>query len=141
MVDEAAMGELRTICPGAQEINEGGIAYILLPELKLPCAPAIVEALLCIQQHGGYTTRLFLAQQVPGPEAASLETAHARITAFHARQRIDGFCVEHDVPVYPGVATATEIEVALRSKKLETADAKAILGSNLVEIAKLFLCN
>jgi hypothetical protein len=66
MVDEAAMGELRTICPGAQEIIEAGITYIRLLELKLPCAPGVVEALLCIQQHGGYTTRLFLAQQVPG---------------------------------------------------------------------------
>jgi hypothetical protein len=28
MIDEAAMGELSTICPGAQEITEGGIAYL-----------------------------------------------------------------------------------------------------------------
>src|SRR5438445_12426029 len=66
MVDAAAMDELRTICPGAQEMIDGGITYIYFPELKPPCAPGIMEALLCIQQHGGYTTRLFLSQQVPG---------------------------------------------------------------------------
>jgi hypothetical protein len=65
MVDDAAMKELRAICPGAQEMIEAGIAYIHLPQLTLPCAPGVVEGLLCIQQHGGYTTRLFLSQQVP----------------------------------------------------------------------------
>jgi hypothetical protein len=66
MVGEAAMRELQTIVSGAQEMTEGGITYIHLPQLKLPCAPGAVEALLCIQQHGGYTTRLFLSQPVPG---------------------------------------------------------------------------
>lgn len=66
MVSEAALGELRAISPGAQEVIEAGITYILLPQLKLPCAPGMVEALLCIQQHGGYTTRLFLSVQVTG---------------------------------------------------------------------------
>lgn len=69
MVDAAAMNELHTICPGAQEMTEGGIAYIHLPELKLPCPPGIVEALLCIQQHSGYMTRLFLSKPVPGKGA------------------------------------------------------------------------
>ena len=69
MVDEAAMNELRAINPGAQEMSEAGITYIHLPILKLPCAPGEVEALLCIQQHGGYTTRLFFSLQVPGKGA------------------------------------------------------------------------
>lgn len=69
MVDQAAMDELRTLCAGAQEMSDGGISYIHLPTLKLPCAPGTVEALLCIQQHGGYTTRLFLSQQVQGKGA------------------------------------------------------------------------
>jgi len=69
MVDEAAMNELRAVAPGAQEMVEAGITYIHLPQLKLPCAPGTVEALLCIQQHGGYTTRLFLSQPVNGKGA------------------------------------------------------------------------
>jgi hypothetical protein len=52
MVHTAAMGEQHTICPGAQEIREAGITYIRLPELKLPCARGVAEALLRIQQHG-----------------------------------------------------------------------------------------
>lgn len=69
MVDEAAMNELRAISAGAQEMSEAGINYVYLPKLKLPCAPGDVEALLCIQQHGGYTTRLFLSKPVPGKGA------------------------------------------------------------------------
>lgn len=69
MVDETAMNELRVVVPGAQEMIEAGITFIHLPELKLPCAPGTVEALLCIQQHSGYTTRLFLSQPVGGKGA------------------------------------------------------------------------
>lgn len=66
MIAGSSMEELRAISPGAQEMTEAGISYLLLPRLKLPCAPGVVDALLCIQQHGGYTTRLFLSEQVPG---------------------------------------------------------------------------
>ncbi len=69
MVEEATMKELFAICPGAQEMIEGGITYIYLPQLKLPCAPGLIDGLLCIQQHGGYTTRLFLSQPVSGKGA------------------------------------------------------------------------
>lgn len=69
MISGSAMEELRAISPAAQELMEAGITYILLPKLKLPCAPGVVDALLCIQQHGGYTTRLFLSQQVSGKGA------------------------------------------------------------------------
>ena len=30
------------------------------------CAPREMQALLCLGQHGGYTTRLFLQQAIPG---------------------------------------------------------------------------
>lgn len=63
---EDAMRELKQICPGAQVMAEGGITYIFLPGLKHPCAPGILDGLLCPQQHGGYTTRLFLSAAVPG---------------------------------------------------------------------------
>jgi len=60
-IDE--MEDLRRICPGAREMSEGGVEYIFLPELKHPCAPGTLDALLCPQQHssGGYPTRLFLS--------------------------------------------------------------------------------
>lgn len=51
---------IQALCPGAQELSEAGIVYVYLPGLKLPCCEAPVDALLCPQQHGGYSTRLFL---------------------------------------------------------------------------------
>jgi hypothetical protein len=60
------MDDLRRMCPGAQEMSEGGIEYIFLPGLKHPCAPGTLDALLCPQQHGGYATRLFLSVPIPG---------------------------------------------------------------------------
>jgi len=61
-----AMEELRQICPDAQELGESGITYIFLPCLKHPCASGTLDGLLCPQQHGGYTTRLFLSVIIPG---------------------------------------------------------------------------
>lgn len=66
MIPEDAMSELRAICAGAQEMVEAGMIYVSLPKLRLPCAPAVLDGLLCLQQHAGYTTRLFLSAQVPG---------------------------------------------------------------------------
>lgn len=66
MIDEANMSELRALVPGAQVMVEAGITYIHLPRLKLPGGGPPVEALLCVQQHGGYVTRLFLTREVAG---------------------------------------------------------------------------
>jgi len=60
------IAELQAVSPGATEITEGGQVYIHLPTLALPdgCSPNRVEALLCLTQHGGYPTRLFLSHPV-----------------------------------------------------------------------------
>jgi hypothetical protein len=63
---EDAMSELRAICAGAQEMVEAAITYVYLPKLKLSCVPAALDGLLCVQQHSGYATRLFLSAEVPG---------------------------------------------------------------------------
>jgi hypothetical protein len=65
-VADESMEELKQFSTGAQEMTEAGITYVYLPGLKLPCAPGIVDGLLCVQQHGGYTTRLFLSVPVHG---------------------------------------------------------------------------
>jgi hypothetical protein len=64
MIATANMSELQAVCPGATEMSEGGRTFVHLPLLKLPegCAPPESEALLCITEHSGYTSRLFLAQ-------------------------------------------------------------------------------
>jgi hypothetical protein len=53
----------KTLYPGASLESEAGVRYILVPGLKIVAGNDIIErdALICPQQHGGYTTRLFLS--------------------------------------------------------------------------------
>lgn len=62
------LDEIRKICPGAREMEEAGVRYIHLPQLTLPEGrnPRAMEALLCLQAHSGYVTRLFLSKIVDG---------------------------------------------------------------------------
>jgi hypothetical protein len=68
MVAADQLQELTDLCGEVRELSEGGRVYLHLPKLKLPsgCVPAEVEALLCLQEHSGYPTRLFLSQPVSG---------------------------------------------------------------------------
>jgi len=65
---DTQLAELRAVCPGAVLMQEGGVTYVYLPQLRLPagCDPAQVDALL---RPGpgpdGYTTRLFLSHPFP----------------------------------------------------------------------------
>ena len=61
--------EHQELARGADEVrecDEAGLRLIYLGGLRLPagCTPAQLDALLCLTQHAGYLTRLFLAQQV-----------------------------------------------------------------------------
>jgi len=62
---------LQALYPDARILTDGGVTYIHLPKLKIEAngSTAEMEALLCAQQHGGYTTRLFLAQPIAGKGA------------------------------------------------------------------------
>jgi hypothetical protein len=62
-IPSEAMDELREVCAGAQEMPEGEITYVSLPGLKIS-EHEILNGLLCPQQHGGYTTRLFLSKPI-----------------------------------------------------------------------------
>lgn len=68
MVAADQLQELADLCGEVRELSEGGRAYIHIPRLKLPsgCSPSETEALLCLQEHSGYATRLFLSHPVPG---------------------------------------------------------------------------
>ena len=68
MVSDENLQELRKLCPRAQVMGEAGLELVSLPGLKLPpnTTPAEVDALLCLSQHGGYPTRLFLSNAVSG---------------------------------------------------------------------------
>lgn len=60
--------ELQKFYPHAQKALEGGIEFILLPELDLPpnCEPKKIDALLCPVLRDGYHTRLFYSQRING---------------------------------------------------------------------------
>ena len=64
--DESQITELKHYYPDIVSVNEGGTAFILIRNLKLPkgCTPEIVNALLCPSPRDGYTSRLFLSQQI-----------------------------------------------------------------------------
>lgn len=65
--------ELRAICPGAEDLTEGGLRFVYLSQLALPpkATPEKVDALLCLDRHGSYPTRLFFATQVARNPAAT----------------------------------------------------------------------
>ena len=58
--------ELKLFNPSIGLAEEGGRAYIRIEGLRLPsgCQPDMVTALLCPSDHSGYTSRLFLSQQI-----------------------------------------------------------------------------
>jgi hypothetical protein len=66
-IDHKQLMELGTLAPGARVMPDGGIDYIFLPNLKVPIGQEerVLDALLCPVQHGGYSTRLFLAEPMP----------------------------------------------------------------------------
>lgn len=68
-VSESELEEIRAICPEAKVMNEGGLTFVHLPGLKISTGekdPVVREALLCLQTHSGYPTRLFLSEAIPG---------------------------------------------------------------------------
>lgn len=73
---EDQVEELKQICPGARQCEEGGVPYFFLPELHLPdgCSPQQVDALLCPTSHHGYSSRLFLSERVQSPQARNWST-------------------------------------------------------------------
>jgi hypothetical protein len=58
--------ELKALCPGVSQGEEGQTTYFLLPGLQTPadCSPARVDALLCPAPRDGYEFRLFFAEKV-----------------------------------------------------------------------------
>lgn len=67
-MNSEALAEVQALCPNAAEMTEAGLSYISLPGLRVFSngTSQTVDALLCLQQYCGYTTKLFLSQQVTG---------------------------------------------------------------------------
>ena len=64
LTDESILTEFSVLYPGSRLMKEQGRQYVYIPTLKLPGDPGTCEALLCLSEHSGYTSRLFLAQPV-----------------------------------------------------------------------------
>lgn len=67
MVTDEMLNEVKKLfCQNAKVLVEAGLTYIHLPSLTLPAGntPAAMEALVCLNQRDGYTTRLFFSAPV-----------------------------------------------------------------------------
>ena len=62
------LGDIRAVCPGASLKSESGQRFVDLPALKITVGHAIIvrDALLTLQAHSGYDSRLFVSQPIPG---------------------------------------------------------------------------
>jgi hypothetical protein len=70
------MSELRQACPGASPVSEGGQQFIYLPALKISFGKeiAVRDALLTLQAHSGYPSRLFLTEPIHSQRTANWTT-------------------------------------------------------------------
>jgi 2-dehydro-3-deoxyphosphogluconate aldolase / (4S)-4-hydroxy-2-oxoglutarate aldolase len=103
--------DAKNAVPLAAALLDGGLP---IAEITLR-TPAAIDSLRRItqEQHemfAGAGTVLNLRQA----EQARKAGAHFIVSPGFNRAVVD-YCLEHDIPVYPGVATASEIEAALES--------------------------
>jgi hypothetical protein len=85
MSDGDALAELRQVCPGASLKTEAGQSFVDLPDLKIPVGADIVvrDALLTLQGHSGYASRLFLSQSIAAPRTQNWTTHTVLGRAWH----------------------------------------------------------
>lgn len=92
--DEIA--ELLQLVWRVHQAEEGGFTYFLLPELSLPdgCTPAMLDALLCPMARDGYSSRLFVAEQIahrgPGTNWNALNVRILERNWFAVSWRVNG---------------------------------------------------
>lgn len=57
---------LLALCPGAKEKQDAGYRFVFLPQLKVEVGETVkvMDALLALTAHSGYSTRLFLDEQI-----------------------------------------------------------------------------
>ncbi|MEQ1597230.1 MAG: hypothetical protein ABL985_19280 [Casimicrobium sp.] len=66
MTVAAQLDSLKAVCPDASEVHEAGSCYVHLPQLSVPVGDQVkvMDALLAVTLHSGYSTRLFLSEQI-----------------------------------------------------------------------------
>ena len=73
--------ELKGYCSKVSALEEGGVTFLYLQELRLPpgCEPTICDALLCPVTRDGYPSRLYFSVQVNPPYIRNWNVSNARI--------------------------------------------------------------
>ncbi len=73
--------ELKRYCGKLSALSEGGIAYLLLGELRLPagCTPSVCDALLCPVPKDNYPSRLYFSERIKGRCTRNWNVSNARI--------------------------------------------------------------
>lgn len=73
MSERDSLGDVRRVCPGASLKTEAGENFVDLPGLKIRVGKDVVtrDALLTLQGHSGYVSRLFLSQPISSPRAVN----------------------------------------------------------------------
>ncbi len=68
MISAESLAELRQVCPAAASASEAGQEFVDLPGLNIPVGADIQvrDALLTLQEHSGYVSRLFLSEPIAG---------------------------------------------------------------------------
>lgn len=66
--DADSLRPLQTVYPAAAPVVDGVYQFVFIPDLPVQVGDAIhrMDALLCPQEHPGYSTRLFLGQSIVG---------------------------------------------------------------------------
>jgi hypothetical protein len=106
MTNDDALAELRQVCPGASPKTEAGQNFVDLPGLKIRVGAEIVvrDALLTLQAHSGYVSRLFLSQPIAAPRTQNWTTHTVLGRAWHT-------------PSWNNVAPGRPVEMLLQHLK------------------------
>lgn len=81
MLPADQLDELAALYFGAAVAQEGGVTFVLLPNLMLPerCTPLSTDALLCPSKRDGYESRLFFSKLITGGPALNWNANAVRI--------------------------------------------------------------
>lgn len=66
MISDDQLKSLAGICPSAKLVTENNTQFVYLPDLKIMIGDSVktIHGLLCPSIHSGYSTRLFLSEQI-----------------------------------------------------------------------------
>lgn len=81
MPPEDQLTEVASLYPGAATAGEGGVTFVLLPNVSLPAGltPTHADLLLCPVERDGYPCRLYFSAAIEGGPPQNWHVQGARI--------------------------------------------------------------